>query len=161
MLARMPAARPIVFLSDFGLGNEWVGLCHAVMSGIAPQCPIVDLSHLVRPLEVTSGAILLADAMPYIHESSVVLAVVDPNVGKDREVAIETESGRTRCERSTIGHCGAMPLITAWHRPTHSFPRPKSLRKTIGRAAGMRASMVRRPCRCKRTARLPPRATGR
>ena len=94
MLARMPAARPIVFLSDFGLGNEWVGLCHAVMSGIAPQCPIVDLSHLVRPLEVTSGAILLADAMPYIHESSVVLAVVDPNVGKDREVAIETESGR-------------------------------------------------------------------
>jgi hypothetical protein len=64
------------------------------MNGIAPQCPIVDLSHLVRPLEVTSGAILLADAMPYVHESSVVLAVVDPNVGKDREVAIETESGR-------------------------------------------------------------------
>ena len=94
MLARMPTARPIVFLSDFGLGNEWVGLCHAVMSGIAPQCPIVDLSHLVRPLEVTSGAILLADAMPYVHESSVVLAVVDPNVGKDREIAIETESGR-------------------------------------------------------------------
>ena len=56
----MPPARPIVFLSDFGLGNEWVGLCHAVMTGIAPQCPIVDLSHLVRPLEVVSGAILLA-----------------------------------------------------------------------------------------------------
>jgi len=24
-----------------------------------------------------------------------------------------TSSGRTRWERSTIGHCGAMPLITA------------------------------------------------
>jgi S-adenosyl-L-methionine hydrolase (adenosine-forming) len=94
MLAPMPAARPIVFLSDFGLGNEWVGLCHSVMSGIAPQCPIVDLSHLIRPLEVASGAILLADAMPYIPETAVVLAVVDPNVGKDREVAIETGSGR-------------------------------------------------------------------
>lgn len=90
----MPRPRPIVFLSDFGLGNEWVGLCHAVMSGIAPACPIVDLSHLVRPLEVASGAILLADAMPYIPETAVVLAVVDPNVGRDREVAIETESGR-------------------------------------------------------------------
>jgi len=90
----MPTARPIVFLSDFGLGNEWVGLCHAVMSGIAPQCPIVDLSHLVRPLEVTSGAILLADSMPYISEDAVVLGVVDPTVGKDREVAIETGSGR-------------------------------------------------------------------
>jgi S-adenosylmethionine hydrolase len=94
MLAPMSAPRPIVFLSDFGLGNEWVGLCHAVMSGISPQCPIVDLSHLVRPLEVASGALLLADSMPYISEQSVVLAVVDPNVGKDREVAIETESGR-------------------------------------------------------------------
>jgi len=90
----MPTARPIVFLSDFGLGNEWVGLCHAVMSGIAPHCPIVDLSHLVRPLEVTSGAILLADSMPYISEDAVVLGVVDPNVGKDREIAVETESGR-------------------------------------------------------------------
>jgi S-adenosylmethionine hydrolase len=90
----MPTARPIVFLSDFGLGNEWVGLCHAVMSGIAPQCPIVDLSHLVRPLEVASGAILLADSMPYISADAVVLGVVDPTVGKDREVAIETGSGR-------------------------------------------------------------------
>jgi S-adenosylmethionine hydrolase len=90
----MPDARPIVFLSDFGLGNEWVGLCHAVMSGIAPQCPIVDLSHLVRPLEIVSGALLLADAMPYLPETAVVLAVVDPNVGKDREIAVETESGR-------------------------------------------------------------------
>jgi len=90
----MPTARPIVFLSDFGLGNEWVGLCHAVMAGIAPECPIVDLSHLVRPLEVTSGAILLADSMPYISEEAVVLGVVDPNVGKDREIAVETKSGR-------------------------------------------------------------------
>ena len=90
----MPTARPIVLLTDFRLGNEWDALCHAVMSGIAPQCPIVDLSHLVRPLEVTSGAILLADSMPYISEDAVVLGVVDPTVGKDREVAIETGSGR-------------------------------------------------------------------
>ncbi|HET9243477.1 MAG TPA: SAM-dependent chlorinase/fluorinase [Gaiella sp.] len=90
----MTAGRPIVFLTDFGLGNEWVGLCHAVMSGISPQSPIVDLSHLVRPLEVAAGAILLADSMPYVPETAVVLAVVEPNVGKDREIAIETSSGR-------------------------------------------------------------------
>lgn len=90
----MSSARPIVFLSDFGLGNEWVGICHSVMSGISPHCPIADLSHLIRPLEVTSGALLLADSLPYISEDAVVLAVVDPNVGKDREVAIETGSGR-------------------------------------------------------------------
>jgi S-adenosyl-L-methionine hydrolase (adenosine-forming) len=89
-----PPARQIVFLSDFGLGNEWVGICHAVLSRISPQSPIVDLSHLIRPLEVPSGALLLADSLPYIAEDAVVLAIVDPNVGKDREVAIETKSGR-------------------------------------------------------------------
>jgi S-adenosyl-L-methionine hydrolase (adenosine-forming) len=92
----MPAAaRPIVFLSDFGLGNEWVGICHSVLATISPQSAIVDLTHLIRPLEVQSGALLLADSMPYIAEEAVVLAVVDPNVGKDREVAIETASGRS------------------------------------------------------------------
>jgi S-adenosyl-L-methionine hydrolase (adenosine-forming) len=89
-----PAARPIVFMSDFGLGNEWVGLCHSVLTRISPQSPIVDLTHLIRPLEVQSGALLLADSMPYIADDAVVLGVVDPNVGKDREVAIGTESGR-------------------------------------------------------------------
>jgi S-adenosylmethionine hydrolase len=91
----MPSrSRQIVFLSDFGLGNEWVGICHAVLSDIAPQSPIVDLSHLIRPLHVTSGALLLADCIPYTSDDAVALAVVDPNVGKDREIAIETESGR-------------------------------------------------------------------
>lgn len=88
------AARPIVFVSDFGLGNEWVGICHSVLASISPQSPIVDLTHLIRPLEVQSGALLLADSMPYIAEDAVVLGVVDPNVGKDREVAIATASGR-------------------------------------------------------------------
>jgi S-adenosylmethionine hydrolase len=95
MLSPMPgAARPIVFLSDFGLGNEWVGICHSVLAGASAQSPIVDLTHLIRPLEVQSGALMLADSMPYIAEDAVVLAVVDPNVGRDREVAIETRSGR-------------------------------------------------------------------
>src|SRR5215207_7354121 len=84
-----PPSRPIVFLSDFGLSNEWVGICHAVLNRIAPDSHIVDLSHLVPPLDVLSGASLLADSLPYISEDAVVLAVVDPNVGKDREVAIE------------------------------------------------------------------------
>jgi S-adenosylmethionine hydrolase len=89
-----PATRPIVFASDFGLGNEWVGICHSVLAALSPQSPIVDLTHLIRPLEVLSGALLLADSMPYIAEDAVVLGVVDPNVGKDREVAIGTSSGR-------------------------------------------------------------------
>ena len=95
MLTRMAgAARPIVFLSDFGPGNEWVGTCKLVLKSIAPASPIVDLSHLIRPLEVASAALLLADSMPYVPGDAVVLAVVDPNVGQDREIVVETGDGR-------------------------------------------------------------------
>jgi S-adenosyl-L-methionine hydrolase (adenosine-forming) len=86
--------RPIIFVSDFGLSNEWVGICHAIMSRIAPQSRIVDLSHLVPVLNALSGALLLADSLPYIAENAVVLAVVDPNVGRDREIAVQSKDGR-------------------------------------------------------------------
>jgi hypothetical protein len=91
----MPAAdRTIVFLSDFGYRNEWVGICHAVMNRVAPGSAIVDLSHGVPPLDVRGGAILLADSLPYLARDAVLLAIVDPSVGRDRDVAIETNAGR-------------------------------------------------------------------
>ena len=142
------AARPIVFLSDFGLGNEWVGICHSVLSSISPASPVIDLSHLIRPLDVASGALLLADSMPYIAEDAVVLAVVDPTVGKDREIAVRTESGR-----DLVGPDNGL-LSLAWHasggiakaveitspeviRPPHaeSFRAPDTLCRAVGELA--------------------------
>lgn len=90
----MPDGRPIVFETDFGGGNEWVGICHAVMTRIAPSSRIIDLSHLVRPLDVSGGARLLADSLPYLPDDAILLAVVDPNVGKDRDVAVQAKDGR-------------------------------------------------------------------
>jgi|SRR5436190_3262699 len=86
--------RPIVFLSDFGFRNEWVGVCHAVINRLAPESPIVDLSHGVPALDVRGGALLLLDSLPYIAEDAVVLAVVDPSVGRDLDIAVETANGR-------------------------------------------------------------------
>ena len=86
--------RAIVFLSDFGYRNEWVGICHAVMSRIAPTSPIIDLSHGVPPLDVQNGALLLVDSVSYVADDAVLLAVVDPSVGRHREVAIESNDGR-------------------------------------------------------------------
>jgi hypothetical protein len=86
--------RSIVFVSDFGLENEWVGICHAVMCRIAPECRVIDISHLVRPLDVDGGARLVFDSLAYLPADAVLLAVVDPNVGKDRDVAVEAADGR-------------------------------------------------------------------
>jgi len=91
----MPATgRTIVFLSDFGYRNEWVGICHAVMNRISPASPIVDLSHGIPPLDVRSGAVLLVDSLPYLAADAIVLAIVDPSVGRDRDVALEAADGR-------------------------------------------------------------------
>jgi S-adenosylmethionine hydrolase len=84
----------IVFLSDFGYRNEWVGICHAVIDRIAPGSPIVDLSHGIPPLDVRGGALLLADSLPYLRDDAIALAVVDPSVGRDRDLAIRTGNGR-------------------------------------------------------------------
>jgi S-adenosyl-L-methionine hydrolase (adenosine-forming) len=86
--------RSIVFLSDFGYRNEWVGICHAVIGRIAPASPVIDLSHGVPPLDVRAGALVLADSLPYIRHDAVIIAVVDPSVGRDRDIAVETGDGR-------------------------------------------------------------------
>jgi S-adenosyl-L-methionine hydrolase (adenosine-forming) len=90
----VPANRAIAFLTDFGLQNEWVGVCHAVMNRFAPGSPIVDLSHFIPPLGVSAGARLLTDSLPYVAGDAILLAVVDPTVGKDRDIAVEATDGR-------------------------------------------------------------------
>jgi S-adenosyl-L-methionine hydrolase (adenosine-forming) len=83
-------SRPVLFLSDFGLDDEYVGVCHAVIARLAPGVPVVDLSHGVPPQDVMAGAVALASAVPYSPPETVYLAVVDPGVGTERRgVAVE------------------------------------------------------------------------
>lgn len=89
-----PTSRPIVFSSDFGYRNEWVGICHAVMARIAPDSRIVDLSHGLPPLNVMAAARLLVDSLAYLASDAVLVSIVDPSVGADRDVAIEANGGQ-------------------------------------------------------------------
>jgi S-adenosylmethionine hydrolase len=71
-----------------------VGLCHAVIAGIAPDARVVDLVHTLPAHRPSAGAALLADSIPYLPANAVLVAVVDPGVGTDRRgVAVETASG--------------------------------------------------------------------
>ena len=76
--------RPIVFLSDFGLDDAFVGTCHAVMKRIAPGLEVIDLTHGIAPQQVLQGALALHDAAPYLPGDAIALAVVDPGVGSAR-----------------------------------------------------------------------------
>jgi S-adenosylmethionine hydrolase len=82
--------RPITFLSDYGLADEFVGVVHAVIAGIAPDARVIDLGHGVPRQDVLAGALMLERALPYAPPG-VHLAVVDPEVGaRRRAVALRT-----------------------------------------------------------------------
>jgi S-adenosyl-L-methionine hydrolase (adenosine-forming) len=83
-------ARPISFLSDYGLGDEFVGVVHGVIAGICPEARVIDLGHGVPRQDVQAGALMLERALPYVP-AGVHLAVVDPEVGaRRRAIALRT-----------------------------------------------------------------------
>lgn len=86
--------RPIVFLTDYGIADEFVGVCHGVIARLAPDARVIDLSHAVARHDVLQGSVMLARAVPYMPPDAVWVAVVDPGVGSERRaVAVETSTG--------------------------------------------------------------------
>ncbi len=84
----------ITLTTDFGLQDGYVGVMKGVMASIAPQVPMIDLSHLIPPQDVRSAAYLLWTALPYFPAESVHLVVVDPGVGTSRRpIAASTAWG--------------------------------------------------------------------
>ncbi len=86
--------RSIVFCTDYGLGDEFVGVCHGVMQRVAPGAAVVDLTHAIGRQDVLQGALVLGRATAYMPADAVYVAVVDPGVGGERaEIAVETGRG--------------------------------------------------------------------
>ena len=84
----------ITFLTDFGLKDDFVGVCRGVMRSIARNAEVIDVTHGIRPQAVLQGALILARAVPYLPPA-VHLAVVDPGVGSERRaLAVRTGGGR-------------------------------------------------------------------
>lgn len=85
--------RFVTFLTDYGLEDEFVGVCHGVIKKIAPDVQIIDISHGIPPQDVAAGANVLGQAVPFMPPA-VHLAVVDPGVGTHRRpVVIGTKDG--------------------------------------------------------------------
>jgi S-adenosylmethionine hydrolase len=84
----------ITFLTDFGLQDDFVGTCHGVMAGIAPDARVIDITHGIPPQAILQGAVVLQGATMYMPVG-VHLAVVDPGVGSHRRpLALRTADGR-------------------------------------------------------------------
>ncbi|HEX4110386.1 MAG TPA: SAM-dependent chlorinase/fluorinase [Solirubrobacteraceae bacterium] len=88
----------ITFLSDYGLQDEFVGVCHGVLARLAPDARVIDISHGIPRHDVRTGALTLASALPYFP-AGVHLAVVDPDVGQRSRRAVALRVG----ERILVG----------------------------------------------------------
>lgn len=94
MKASGTGSRVICFLSDFGLGDDYVGLCKGVISGFAPSTNMIDLAHELPGFGLEYGAEVLEHATRYMPADAVYLAVIDPGVGTGRRaLALRTPGG--------------------------------------------------------------------
>jgi S-adenosylmethionine hydrolase len=80
--------RVIGFMSDFDVKDDAIGICKAVMDGIAPGVRVIDITHQVTPFDIAEGARFLAGSAPYFPKDAVFVGVVDPGVGSPRKAII-------------------------------------------------------------------------
>jgi S-adenosylmethionine hydrolase len=80
--------RTIGFMTDFDVKDDAVGICKAVMEGVAPGVRIIDITQQVTPFDVEEGARFLAGSAPYFAKDAVFVVVVDPGVGSKRKAII-------------------------------------------------------------------------
>jgi len=84
----------ITFLSDYGVSDDFVGVCHGVIATVCPQARVIDITHGIPARDVRAGAVVLREALAYMPRG-IHLAIVDPGVGGDRRaVALRLADGR-------------------------------------------------------------------
>ena len=85
--------RIITLLTDFGLHDHYVAAMKGIMLGLNPDVTTVDISHLVPPQDIHTGAFLLGQVCSCFPAGTIHLAVVDPGVGTERRVLAATAGG--------------------------------------------------------------------
>jgi S-adenosylmethionine hydrolase len=86
--AQTSPPRVIGFMTDFDVKDDAVGICKAVMLGIAPHATIIDITHQVTPFDIAEAGRFLAGSAPYFPHDAVFVAVIDPTVGSTRKAII-------------------------------------------------------------------------
>ena len=89
-------AEPIIgLITDYGWDDPYVAQLKGVIVTINPNARLLDITHTVTPFNVTEGAFLLDQCAEEFPPGTIFVAVVDPQVGTDRNpVLLETGKGK-------------------------------------------------------------------
>jgi len=83
---------PIALLTDFGDSDPFVGIMKGTIAIIAPQTPLIDITHNIPPGDVRRAAVMLWQSIRFFPGGTIFLSVVDPGVGTLRRgMILQTE----------------------------------------------------------------------
>jgi S-adenosylmethionine hydrolase len=85
----------LLLFTDFGASDLYVGQLEAVFERHAPGVRVIHLLHEAPRFDASASAHLLAALMGCLGRGHVVLGVVDPGVGTDRDAVILRADGNT------------------------------------------------------------------
>jgi len=90
------APAPVIGLfTDYGWDDPYVAQLKGVILTLNPGARLLDITHTVTPFNVTEGAWLLDQCAEEFPAGTIFVAVVDPQVGSDRDpILIETAKGK-------------------------------------------------------------------
>ena len=87
--------QPLVFQSDFGLGDGAVCAMYGVAESVDPALRLFDLTHDIEPYNIWEASYRLIQTIRYWPRGTVFVSVVDPGVGSTRRsIAALTRDGQ-------------------------------------------------------------------
>jgi S-adenosylmethionine hydrolase len=89
-------AEPVIGLfTDYGWEDPYVAQLKGVILTINPNARLLDITHTVSPFNIAEGAYLLDQCAEEFPAGTIFVAVVDPQVGTDRNpILLETAKGK-------------------------------------------------------------------
>jgi len=83
----------VTLLTDFGLGDPFVGVMKGSLYAVEPALRVIDITHGIRPGAIGAGAFWLERSYGYFPAGTVHCAVVDPGVGSARAAVVVAAAG--------------------------------------------------------------------
>ena len=118
---------PIVFLTDFGNTDPYTGIMKGIISRIAPQASLIDLTNAIPPGDIQKGAMVLWQSITSFPEGSIFLCVIDPGVGSSRKGIVM----QTRQYLFVGPDNGLFSFITDTQTSTWELANPKYQNTTL------------------------------
>jgi S-adenosylmethionine hydrolase len=84
----------ITLTTDFGETAPYVAVMKGVILSLNPAARLLDLSHRIRPQDISHANYFLGTAIPYFPPGTIHLCVIDPGVGGERAALVVQAGGQ-------------------------------------------------------------------